>query len=234
MLKSLAIAAVVAFGSVTTSASAFTVYDAFTSFNGVNGHGNFTYGSFASATTTFTPFTNDNGCSSLISSVVCLGQLPGAFKTTAGAHQSGSVIVPDDRLILHPGNGDDAAYVEFTASVFGEYLLAADFTVQDNNPSGVDLSFFYKVGGVVQFINPIGSLGSANSDIPYFNGGPLAVGDSVGIIIDKQGSYFNDSTGVSLTLANTSVPEPAAWSLLIAGFAMTGFAMRRRTVALTA
>jgi hypothetical protein len=107
------------------------------------------------------------------------------------------VIVPDDRLILHPGEFDNAAYVMFTATRAGTYFLGSEFTVQDTNRSGVDISFFLTSGG-----------------------------DSVGFIIDKGDVYYSDSTGVDLALIG--VPEPSTWSLLIAGFGMTGFAMRRR------
>lgn len=229
-MKTFLTIAAIAATIVAVPASA-TSYDAFSSFNGTQGAGGFTYGSF-NGVSTFTAFTATSGCTALISNTICLndGSLPAAFKTTAGAHQSGTVIVPANALVLHPGNGNDAAYVEFTATVAGAYTLSSAFTVQDTNPSGVDISFFYRVGGVLQFIAPIGSLSAQNTNIPYFNGGPLGIGDSVGIIIDKQGVYYNDSTGLNLTLSNgaPSVPEPASWALLITGFGLTGAAMRRR------
>jgi len=42
-------------------------------------------------------------------------------------------------------------------------------------------------------------------------------------------NVFFDGNGPSFfTAAATSVPEPATWALLIAGFGLTGFALRRR------
>jgi hypothetical protein len=230
MIRALVIAALVA-GGVAAPATAAT-FDAFSSFTGTQGAGGFTYGSFSSTLSTFTAFTGPTGCVGLISNTICLGSLPGAFKTTAGAGTSGSVIVPANALILHPGNGDDAAYVEFTASTAGSYSLLSSFTVQDTNPSGVDISFFLRVGGVLQFVAPVGSLSGGNPLINYSNSGSLGIGDSVGIIIDKQGVFFNDSTGVNLSL--TRVPEPLSWVMMIAGFGLVGLAARRRRTAVAA
>ena len=109
------------------------------------------------------------------------------------------------------------------------YVLFANFSVQDTNPSGVDVLFFLKVGGVLQFIDPVGSLDANNTNVPAFNFGPLGVGDSVGFIIDKQGIYNNDSTGVNVTLFNV-VPEPATWALMIVGFGLVGTALRRKAL----
>ena len=39
---------------------------------------------------------------------------------------------------------------------------------------------------------------------------------------------------VAATITAGAVPEPATWALLITGFGLTGYAMRRRTAALAA
>ena len=227
MLKMFAAATMLALGMVGSPAAAGT-YDAFTSFNGSQGSAHFTYGGYTAGV--FTPFTSNSGCASLISGAICLhdASLPGAFKTTTGPHQSGTVIVPGDRLILHPGAGDSAAYVMFTSVSANSYDLSAIFSVQDNNPTGVLVSYFTIIGGVLDVT--FQSAVSAN-DMGFFDAQTqvLAAGDKFGFIIDKDGLYNNDSTGVGFTV--TSVPEPATWGLMIAGFGLTGLAMRRRSVA---
>ena len=122
MLKFIA-AAALALGIATAPAAAIT-YDAFTSFDGTQGAGGFIYGTYDG--TTFTAFTGDTGCSNKISNVTCLGDLPGVFKTTTGAHQSGTVIVPGDALILHPG--PDAGQTSLVAFVMPRnHLYQIDF-----------------------------------------------------------------------------------------------------------
>ena len=231
MLKLLAGTVLFGLGLAASPVAAGT-YDAFTSFNGVQGAGHFTYGSYVAGAGTFTQFTSTSGCASLISDAACLhdASLPGVFKTTTGAHTSGTVIVPGDRLILHPGQFDNSAYVMFTAVSANLYDLNAGFSVQDTAPSGVGITYFTIVGGVLN-LEFAGNLGATAAGFSNFQSLTMAAGDAFGFIIDKGSEYYNDSTGVGFTV--TSVPEPATWSLLIAGFALTGFAMRRRQVALT-
>ncbi len=209
-------------------------YDAFSTFNGTATGGAFTYGTLddTAATPTFTAFNDAPGCAGLISNVICTsnGFLPAAFKSTSGAHQSGSVIVPGDALILHPGSSaGQSAAVLFTAPTAGKYLLSFSASVADTNPSGTVIEAFSSAGT----LTPIATLSGATPTFG-FSSFPLTfvAGDTVGFAVNYAGSYFNDSTGINVTL--TTVPEPAAWTLLIAGFAMTGFAARRRRVALTA
>jgi hypothetical protein len=48
-------------------------------------------------------------------------------------------------------------------------------------------------------------------------------GTARSIVLAGSASYFDD-----LTIGATGVPEPASWAMLIAGFGLTGAAMRRR------
>lgn len=223
MIKFFAVAAIVA--TIGTAPAAAVTYDAFTSFNGTQGAGNFTYGSFDG--TTFTAFTGANGCASLISNVTCLssGGLPGVFKSTTGAHQSGTVIVPGDALILHPGpNAGQTSVILFTAPTSGMYSLSYSGTVADTNPSGVIL-----FGLQFNTIFPLATLTAGNPTFSSGASGHLNAGQQIGIGIDYDGVYYNDSTAVNVTFTGGgTVPEPANWALLIAGFGLTGAAMRRR------
>ena len=219
--------------SIAAPAAALT-YDAFGSFNGTATAGAFTYGTLddTTATPTFTAFNDTPGCAGLISSTICTsnGGLPAAFKSTSGAHQSGTVIVPANALVFHPGpNAGQSAAVLFTAPTAGNYLLSFSSFVTDNSPSGVVIEAFSSAGTLV----PIATLTAATPTFSFSNQ-PLtfAAGDTVGFAVNYLGSYNNDSTGIDVTL--TAVPEPAAWTLMIAGFAMTGFAARRRKIALAA
>jgi len=51
----------------------------------------------------------------------------------------------------------------------------------------------------------------------------------------KEGQYVFRSSNDTLTvnIGNSAVPEPAAWGMMIGGFACAGMAVRRRRVALT-
>lgn len=226
-----ALAAVV---SVTVAAAAAipaaaVTYDAFSSFTGTNTGGAFTYGTFDG--TGFTTFNDAPGCASLISNVICTsnGFLPAAFKSTSGAHQSGTVIVPANALILHPGaNAGQASAVVFTAPVAAKYKLNFSAFVADTNPSGVHLVSF----SPGFFTTPVGSLSAVNPSFSGMQTSFVPAGLQIGLAVDYAGLYYNDSTGVNFTV--TQVPEPASWALMIAGFAMIGFAARRRQPTATA
>ncbi len=235
MIKSLAVATAV-LGLAAAPAAAVT-YDAFASFNGTNGAGGFSYGSTNG--TTLTAFTAPANCASYIPGTTCIndGALPGAFKTNSGAFSYSSVNVPGDRLLLHPGPAAaeaDSVYIAFTAPTSGNYVFTAQFTVQDTSPSGVGINYFLATGGSILISGLSGSLPGpvVNDTISAF----LFAGDSFGYFIANGGSYNNDSTGVlaSVSDAPVGVPEPATWGLMIAGFAMTGFAARRRRTTLAA
>ncbi len=58
----------------------------------------------------------------------------------------------------------------------------------------------------------------------YFNDGALS---AAGSYTDKQ-----SSTGANLTVStsvSSAVPEPATWAMMIVGFSVIGFSIRRRT-----
>jgi len=56
---------------------------------------------------------------------------------------------------------------------------------------------------------------------------PILAGQLNEIVINGQ-SRGNGSYGGQGVFVRTAVPEPAAWGMLIAGFAFAGFAARRR------
>lgn len=51
---------------------------------------------------------------------------------------------------------------------------------------------------------------------------------------DDFGAYALTISGPGVISVGGAIPEPATWALMIGGFALTGAAMRRRKVALTA
>lgn len=86
--------------------------------------------------------------------------------------------------------------------------------------------------GVSVFGAPTTSFAPGSSYTPYsINFVATASSGTISFIGDVQSG--NAATALD-SLAIGNVPEPAAWALMIGGFAMTGFAARRRRVALSA
>ena len=54
----------------------------------------------------------------------------------------------------------------------------------------------------------------------------LAAGDLLDISVGNNGNFFNDSTGLAVTI--TAVPEPETVAMLLAGLGVVGVAAKRR------
>ena len=216
----------VALISASGAQAAGIVYDAFTSFDAsTNTSGGFTYGSYSGGT--FTPYETGGTC--LFADTTCLtsGNYLGVYRTADYlAHLSGTVNVPANALILHPGSAGEISFVLFTAPTSGFYDVDISLFDADTDARHSVVVYGY-VNGIVQSsatvnLNPIS--GSARLQ--------LAAGTVIGYGVEYNTDYSYDSTGFNVTL--TAVPEPATWALMIGGFAMTGAAMRRRRAPLAA
>lgn len=217
-------------GAIPASAG---TWDAFTSFDGTPLPGQFAFA-------TINPDFSGGFGSALLTQSCDIGEIcitsnepvnsaPFASKSlTAGTF--GSIIIPDDRLVLHPGVTDNISVaVTFFAPATGEYRIDTLFSIQDISPSGVGISEFFNPAGngfSDVFLTPVTSLDAltpsyTNSSVRF-----LLAGEALGYLIDRQGEFRNDATGVKFTV--TSVPEPASWALMIAGFGIVGVAARRR------
>ena len=232
-LLSLAIAA----AAIAAAPAAAVTYDAFASFNGVNGNGNFNYGYTDGTTLTSFDFSGTNGACALGTGSTCLyatalGNLPQA--SIGGSYPT--VNVPTDAVLVHPGNSDaQSNYVGFVATTGGSYNYTIDLQSRGiDTTDGIGYRSFTSVGGVV-------TLGARNVIPTYLATATLAgtqslaVGSVFGVIVDRNGIYYGDSTGVKFVVDGPSaVPEPAVWGLMIAGFAMVGAAARRRSAVVAA
>jgi hypothetical protein len=205
-------------------------FDAYTSFNGVNGNGGFIYGYTAGTTTGTTFDTSATGAACPLNqgNGICLygsalGNIPvaqkgGSFPTVADAGA---------RLVLHPGDADDqSVFAGLIASTAGTYSYNISLeSIGRDTRTGVGYTFFLFNGtpnagtsGVLQTFGSATTLAGKVS---------LNAGDIFGVIVDRNGDYAGDSTALSFQAA---VPEPATWGMMLVGFGMVGAGLRRRTV----
>lgn len=228
-MKLVAAAAIAAVSFAAMPAAAAT-FDAFAAFDGTSAtSGPFSFGTVSGTTYSALP----TGGTCLIANTVCLtsGNYLGIYKTADGlAHPgTGTIDVPGDALIFHPGSAGEVAAVFFTAPTTGVYAATLSaFQATNTNANSVAL-FGYNGLGTSSFSFPGLSVGSPDFD--YSEGGiALLAGQTIGFGVGYDGNYQYDSTGVNFSVSGP-VPEPASWALMIVGFGLVGAAMRRRTLA---
>lgn len=229
-------AALTAAALIAPAAAQAVTYDAFTSFNGVNGAGRFSYSMTPVTPGPGAPLT-PGGASCVIPGSICFqagAGLPGVYKS-ATAFQYGTVAVPNDRLLFHPGPAQNVL-ATFTAPTSATYYITLALNVVDNNPSGVNIFRFTNEGGTVSG-GPLGSLGAGNLSQTFTTSINLIAGQFVGFGINPAGNFSNDSIGVNFTLSDVApggVPEPAEWAMLLTGFGALGAVTRRRRARISA
>ena len=128
-------------------------------------------------------------------------------------------------LLIHPGPGAGGnSAVQYTAPSSGLFSLSSILTSADIGQKNV--GFFTIINNFLT-ANTVGSI-SGGASQAVDGTFALQAGDSVGIFVNNgDGNYSNDSTHASGTIS--AVPEPATWAMLLLGFGMIGFAMRKRS-----
>lgn len=233
MIKTFAITAAL-LGAFASVPSAAVTYDAFASFNGTNGNGGFVYGYTNSVTTTAfdTSLTTLSGGCALSGPTTCLTSAAYGVLPQASVGGSFSTVnVPTDAVLLHPGDSDNlSVYASFVSGVSTTYSYSIAVQSRGMDTTSIGYTPFTSIGGVVT-LGTRGVITNYLDAVSITGSTALIAGQSFGIIIDRNGNYGGDSTGVNLTLA--TVPEPATWGLMITGFGLVGLGMRRKA-ALTA
>ncbi|MEW5685082.1 MAG: PEPxxWA-CTERM sorting domain-containing protein [Pseudomonadota bacterium] len=221
--------AVMAGALALASAANAATYDAFDSFDGTQGAGGFTYHILpgpAGGSAEFLTAPGASGC--VVTSAYCLqagSGLPGVYKSLTGGAE-GTYVIPDDRLLVHPGNPNPIA-VFFHATTAGDYDFTVSLDILDRSPTGVGIIGVRNIGGVVSS-SLLTVLGSGNPSFTSSGSFTLAAGDVFGIVVSPLGSYSNDSTGLDFTVTQVAgVPEPATWAMMLLGFGAAGAMVRQ-------
>ena len=153
---------------------------------------------------------------------------PGLTNCYRGSDQYQLVATLDPSTVLiHPGPNDaQNSVLFFTAPRTGIYTFSSTLKRGDTG-DGVNV-FTYNSGDAA--LTPVGRVDAANPTFSYTGAQAFEAGKTYGIGIDRGGAastYFNDSTTLTGFISG-AVPEPATWAMMIGGFGMIGFAMRRR------
>ena len=241
--RTLRFATVFAALAISVSAGAVT-YNAVSDFSTTSSTGVFSYGTGVTGTS-FTAYTNYSApCQGTVSGLGCwqtttpTDLVPLVAKNLTGStFDFGTVVVPTDVLLLHPGPSTDSI-VRFTVPITGHYNVSGFYEILDTSPTGVNVIIAFGAGGGPETVLLNAPLSGPPAIEPGTPGGfvpfgatnvLLHAGDIIDYGVNNAGNFSNDSTGLSLTF--TSVPEPAMWAIMLVGFGVVGGALRRRSVA---
>ena len=183
-------------------------------------------------TPTFTAYNDTPGCAGLISNVICTsnGGLPGAFKSTSGAHQSGTVRSRATRWSSTPGRAPGRARRCCSprrppATICCRSRRSSPTTTRRASSSRRSRRPARCADRDAERGEPDLLVQRSAADLRGRRHGRLR-----GQL--RRRRTTTTSTGINVTL--TTVPEPATWGLLVVGFGLVGFAARRRRIALAA
>jgi hypothetical protein len=118
----------------------------------------------------------------------------------------------------------------FVALAAGTYKVSYYYSARPNFPAssnGIDLS----IGNTL--LDSVALTGGGDTawqlrTVNFTTSGDLLTFTATGTS-DGAGGYLD-----SITIETATVPEPASWAMLLAGFGLVGFAARRRRIAITA
>lgn len=124
-----------------------------------------------------------------------------------------------------------AVVTSFSSSALQGYYTGAEFQRSDDGYMAV--LFGNCVAGIQEY-----GCGLATARKEYIVGFEIdELGDVVGDVgtieytVGRGGEEFYQSTAlVKRVKATSAVPEPATWAMMILGFGLVGYAMRRKTV----
>lgn len=136
---------------------------------------------------------------------------------------TGSTVANPLEFNLHPGASNEMAVLRFTAPTTGDFTFAG--TLSGNSGAGTSTTG-YLVHNTNTFLTQ--TVSGFNSTYGFSETRSLTSGDTVDLVVDwgSNGNYFNDSTGLYLTV--TAIPEPAALPFVAGILGLTGLFLFRR------
>ena len=218
--------------AATPGSAGAQTYDVGADFSLANPSGAWTYGSKPTVLGAFAPYALSGTTAGTLqyhTSNVGGDLTPGVYHNAGAAFTSGSVNYAAGETAFHPGPNGEISVFRFTAPTTGTYNLTSryyglDFVGPTSTSVFValpDYAVTFGVGNVNGYRAP--------SEITFNAMLTLAAGNFVDFEVDRNGTYFFDTTAIDARLTLLTAPEPATVALVAGGLlALGGVARRKR------
>jgi hypothetical protein len=150
-----------------------------------------------------------------------------AQNTSAVAVSYVDVTLQPGQIVMHPDATGQYSVVRFTAPTTGDYTLDTAFSGLDTTPTTTDVHVLLDGSSLFD-----GAVDSYEIPQAYSSSLSLSAGDTVDFAVGdgSNKNYFNDSTGLTATLATTpnAVPESSPLALIALGILPVLLSARRK------
>jgi hypothetical protein len=209
------------------------IYDAVSAFTVPSPASPWSYGSGVGGTS-FTQLPNSYSNCYGVSGFSCYGNDPVSnpgigSNTTASSVSFSTVNIPNSLLWLHPGPSSDVA-LRFTTPDTAFYSLSGQFERLDasGRGDGVVVDIYENASLSFQSNSLAGNSLAYGSSAVFDIITLLNAGDTVDFVVNNNGSYFFDSSGITATIATVTIDEPNSAAIFGASLAGYGLLRRRR------
>lgn len=140
---------------------------------------------------------------------------------SAGAADAAVVFAGSWRLTDGPAGNSAASAQQIAAQLFGGDAADYSISIAGENVAAINHQAWYLI-----FNNPGAAFVSSETSTDFF-GSPISAYGFDPELAKEAGRFVNYAFRET-DVVGPGIPEPATWGLLIAGFAATGAALRRR------
>ncbi len=159
--------------------------------------------------------------------ICAAGSWTGGGVIVSGAGAWGGTTTPDGNYYGFV-QGSSVVSTTFTATATSLQILTWADANRTNN-GGIQ-SYVVSLSDGVTITN-LGTYNSAFGGFVAKSSGPFLLTAGSAYTLSYSGVFSDDRTSFIDSVALAAVPEASTWAMLLAGFAMVGFAMRRRVLA---
>lgn len=170
--------------------------------------------------TLYDVFVNGSPFQDYHSSVVFNSGAPNFAKNISGGTVNGT---PPGAIELHPGPNNEYSAIRFTVPTTGTYTINSQFFAGDTGDTDGTILLNNNT------VTPLFFANTTTTNPSYSSSVPLNSGDTLDFLVGSKGSFFSDTTPLTVNIQAAATPEPGSLAVLGGiGASASLLALRRR------